>query len=193
MAGDSQRLSKLAVAESLVAQRFSLSANSGQLFKINSAGCRFESRRGRHRRGSKSGPLIGLFLRALRHRADGRDVPRGNRPWHGLNGRLHRYVVTDLCDEDVALARLPERACEFCLRHDKMSMPWPVELLNNARPEDLAESGTGLSPRTKKEPVHRSWSLGDQLGATEVLAGRAGSACPTTPAISALRTAARTG
>ena len=51
------------------------------------------------------GPLIGLFLRAR------------------LNGRLHRYVVTDLCDEDVASARLPERACEFCPRHDKMSMP----------------------------------------------------------------------
>ena len=51
------------------------------------------------------GPLIGLFLRAR------------------LNGRLHRYAVTDLCDEDVASARLPERACEFCPRHDKMSMP----------------------------------------------------------------------
>ena len=185
---DSQSLPASVVVDCLVGRDYSTSANDGQLVQINSAGCRFESRRG-----SKSGPLIGLFLRALRHRADGRDVPRGNRPWHGLNGRFHRYVVTDLCDEDVAWARLPERACEFCLRHDKMSMPWPVELLNNARPEDLAESGTGLSPRTKKEPVHRSWSLGDQLGATEVLAGRAGSACPTTPAISALRTAARTG
>ena len=48
--------------------------------------------------GANPGPLIGLFLRAR------------------LNGRLHRYVVTDLCDEDVASARLPERACEFCPR-----------------------------------------------------------------------------
>ena len=51
------------------------------------------------------GPLIGLFLRAR------------------LHGRLHRYAVTDLWDEDVASARLPERACEFCPRHDNMSMP----------------------------------------------------------------------
>ena len=55
--------------------------------------------------GANPGPLIGLFLRAR------------------LNGRLHRYVVTDLCDEDVASARLPERVCEFCPGHDKMAMP----------------------------------------------------------------------
>jgi hypothetical protein len=95
-----------------------MSANDGQPIRINSAGCRFESRRG-----SNPGPLIGLFLRALCHRTDRRDARRGNRPWQGLNGRLHRYVLTDLCDEDVASARLPERGCEFCLRHDKMSMP----------------------------------------------------------------------
>jgi len=40
-----------------------------------------------------------------------------------LHGRLHRYAVTDLWDEDVASARLPERACEFCPGHDRMAMP----------------------------------------------------------------------
>jgi hypothetical protein len=63
---DSQSLPASVVVDCLVGRDYSTSANDGQLVQINSAGCRFESRRGRHRRGSKSGPLIGLFLRALR-------------------------------------------------------------------------------------------------------------------------------